>query len=109
MSDEHEHYRSDEGSQTTNRLEYLKLAGVFVVVIFGFAGWFIQWQVTVSSTFMQHRTEIDSLKSAQEQDRRMAVQGRAEILSELRYLRDDIRRLHPVEPNGMCFPSEGSQ
>lgn len=82
---------SEERKQPSNVQDYLKLAISIFVIVLAFAGWFIQWQVTVQSTFSMHAAQIQSLDEKLASERAANVEGRREILSELRTIRTEIR------------------
>ncbi len=81
----------EEGKQPSSVHDYIKLALAVGVIVLGFAGWFVQWQVSVQSTFSMHEAQIKSLDQKLAQERAQNVEGRREILQELRTIRSEIR------------------
>lgn len=81
----------EEGKQPTSVHDYLKLAISIGVIILAFAGWFIQWQVSVQSNFSMHAEQIRALDDKLATERALNTEGRREILSELRTIRSEIR------------------
>ena len=80
-----------ESKQPTNTQDYLKMALAVVVIVLGFAGWFVQWQVSVQSNFSMQAAQIQALDEKLASERAANVEGRREILSELRTIRSEIR------------------
>lgn len=81
----------EEKKQPSSVHDYLKLAISIFVIVLAFAGWFVQWQVSVQSNFSMHAAQIEALDQKLASERETNVEGRREILDELRTIRSEIR------------------
>ena len=82
----------EEQKEPTTRMDYFKLSGAVLLVVLGISGWAIQWQTRVEATFSAHSAQIEALKDMVINERVVMQQSRAEITSELRLLRAEIRQ-----------------